>query len=243
VSGAAVAEHLAAIPGTPESAMAPAGVEALPAPAPAPWDVVLEAVVWVHRATPAARDLLPPALRGHRTLPLGLGALVRYLDTPVGPYSEVLASPVLVLDGARPAVHIPFIAVDALASVAGGRANWSLPKVLARFAWPAEPGDLAMRRGLLRASAAGACEDGAPWSVAVQAGARGPLVPVAAAGRAVQATPGGALLRTPVHVRGHARAAAVGVRATGPTLPAWLPAGRHAGLVLQAVRGHVAAPR
>ena len=31
--------------------------------------------------------------------------------------------------------HIPFIVVDSLPSIVGGRANWLLPKALATFAW------------------------------------------------------------------------------------------------------------
>ena len=65
-----------------------------------------------------------------------MGAFVHYLDTPVGPYAEVLASPaVLLRGGLLAAAHIPFIAVDSEASVRGGRENWALPKTLARFAF------------------------------------------------------------------------------------------------------------
>ena len=71
-------------------------------------------------------------------LPITVGAFVRYRDSPVGSYSEVFASPVLLRRGLRrlPAVTVPFIAVDSLASVVGGRAGWALPKTLARALWP-----------------------------------------------------------------------------------------------------------
>ena len=38
-------------------------------------------------------------------------------------------------DGGDGYGHIPFIVVDSLASIVGGRANWLLPKALARFDW------------------------------------------------------------------------------------------------------------
>ena len=88
---------------------------------------------------PGPRSSCPRALRGRRTLPVTVGALIRYRETPVGPYHEVLGSPVLLLGPARPAACVPFIAVDSLASVHGGRENWQLPKTLARFDWPEQP--------------------------------------------------------------------------------------------------------
>ena len=76
------------------------------------------------------RGLLPAGLTGRAALPLTAAALVAYHRGPVGPYAELLASPVVLADGAG---HVPFIAVDSPASVAGGRANWALPKDLAGF--------------------------------------------------------------------------------------------------------------
>ena len=109
------------------------------ASAPAPWSTVLDAVVWFHRAAPGAADRLPRALRGRPSVPVTAGALVRYRETPVGPYHEVLASPVLLTGPRGPEACVPFIAVDSLASVRGGRENWALPKTLARFEWPEAP--------------------------------------------------------------------------------------------------------
>src|SRR5690349_11875277 len=125
------------VAGAPESALADADAARLPeGSAPSPWDTALDAVAWVHRAATAAREWLPRALRGRRLLPVTVGALISYRETPVGPYREVLGSPVLLAEWPLPSAVIPFIAVDSLASVHGGRANWQLPKSLARFEWP-----------------------------------------------------------------------------------------------------------
>ena len=79
----------------PESVLADADAARLPeGSAPAPWEAVLDAIVWVHRAAPAAREWLPRPLRGRKVLPVTVGALIAYRETPVGPYHEVLGSPV-----------------------------------------------------------------------------------------------------------------------------------------------------
>jgi hypothetical protein len=123
------------LPGVPESTLSDevrgrlAAGEGGP-PEPPPWSTRVEAVLWWHRARAVAPEVLSPALRGLPTLPLTVAALVRYLDSPVGSYVEVFASPVLVRRGPVPAISVPFIAVDSIASVAGGRAGWALPKSL-----------------------------------------------------------------------------------------------------------------
>jgi hypothetical protein len=112
---------------------------------PPPWRCAVDAVLWWERAGRA-------------------GGLVRYRDSPVGPYRELFAAEP-VLRGGLPAGRVPFMAVDSEASLAGGRRNWALPKELARFdGEPGEPG---------RVVATG---DG--WSVAVTASARGMEVPL-----------------------------------------------------------------
>src|SRR5215204_3668804 len=131
------AHPLQAVEGVPESALADADAAALPpSSAPAPWTTRLQAIVWWHRAAPHAAEHLPAALRSRRTLPVTVGALVKYLDTPVGPYHEVLGVPALLAELPLPAAVVAFIAVDSAASVHGGRSNWQLPKTLARFEWP-----------------------------------------------------------------------------------------------------------
>lgn len=62
--------------------------------------------------------------------------LVRYADSPVGPYDELLwLERVKTRQGWRPCVQQ--IVVSSAASVAGGRRNWAIPKTLARFDWSA----------------------------------------------------------------------------------------------------------
>ena len=221
---------VAGVPGVPESALAADVLDRLPGSAPAPWRTRLSAVVWVHRAAPAALQQLDPALR-RRHLPVTVGAFVRYADTPVGPYSEVLASPVVLLDHGIPAASIPFIAVDSLASIHGGRANWSLPKTLASFTWRTpQPGF-------------GVQGAGRGWGVTAAARVAGPRIPLAAAGRDVQPTPEGGELVAGLTVRGLGRAARVRVDVDGPTLPRWLLSGDHAGLVLSRARMTFGVPR
>lgn len=197
------------LPCVVESLLPSAVLTRLPSTTPAPpWDCRVRAVVWVQRASSPLPADSPWAARAR---PLTLGAVVDYLDSPVGAYREVFAGP-LVRGRLRPTVHIPFIAVDSLASVHGGRAHWGLPKSLASF-----DGDV----GAGRVTATG---DG--WSVDVRAVGPGLPVPMLAtfgndqhAGRAA------------VVVRGRGRATRVHVNATGPTLTPWLGTGTHAGVV------------
>jgi membrane protein DedA with SNARE-associated domain len=110
------------IPGAPESGLAPTVAERLPADAPpAPWDAALDAVIWMHRATPAAAEQLPTGVRGRRAVPWTLGAAIRYAETPVGAYDEVLASPLVLVEWPLPAAVVSFIAVTrSRPSPAGG---------------------------------------------------------------------------------------------------------------------------
>lgn len=193
------------VPSAPESVLDPAVLDRLPATSPpAPWDCRLRAVVWVQRGAPELTGPLAGRLR-----PVTIGAVIEYLDSPVGPYREVFAAPVV---RGRLAVHVPFMAVDSPASLRGGRENWGLPKVLASF-----HGDVADGR----ASATG---DG--WSVAVEASATSVALPFAVGFGNLQAAG-----RARVALRGRGRPARVHVRAQGPSLSTWLGSGTHAGLV------------
>lgn len=210
------------LPGAPESRLAAGLAADLPDATPAPpWRCRVEAVVWWHRAPVAAQAALPDAVRGRGPWPLVVGAVVHYLDSPVGPYREVLGA--LVSLSARPTVHVPFIAVDSLASVHGGRAHWALPKTLASFtSGPA---------GSTRASAAG-------WEVDVRPAPVGPRLPVAGRLRLLQATATGGTVTGTTTAYARARAARVGVRVGTDTagdpgsIAGWLRSGRHRGLVL-----------
>jgi len=222
---------LGEVEGVAESALADEDAARVPgASAPAPWATVLDAVVWFHRAAPGAAERLPRALRGRRTLPVTVGALIHYRETPVGPYREVLASPTLLLGPRGPEACVPFIAVDSPASVHGGRENWALPKTLARFDWPEEP------RGGFELDA-----EGRGWSVHATVHARPRRLPFAATSRNRQVTPAGDEITFASRWRGRARVASVELETRGPTLPGWLRSGRHPALVLDGARLQVLA--
>jgi hypothetical protein len=224
---------LQAIEAVPESELGDADAARLPAAsAPAPWPTVLDAVLWFHRAAPEAREHLPAALRGRRALPVTVGALIRYRETPVGPYHEVLASPLLLAGARGPEAVVTFIAVDSAASVVGGRENWALPKTLARFEWPERP------RGGFELDA-----EGERWSVHATVRARSRALPLAAPVRNRQLRPDGAQITFASTCRGRARLATVEIESRGPTLPSWLCCGRHPALVLEGARVRVAAAR
>jgi hypothetical protein len=221
------------IEGVTESALRDADAARLPGEsAPAPWATVLDAVLWFHRAAPGAAERLPAALRGRRSLPITVGGLIRYRETPVGPYHEVLASPVMLAGPRGPEAVVPFIAVDSLPSVHGGRENWALPKTLARFEWPKAP------RGGFELDA-----EGAGWSVHATVRPRSRRLPLAASLRNRQVTPAGQEVTFGSAWRGRARLASVELETRGPTLPAWLRSGRHPALVLSGASLTVGAAR
>ena len=221
------------VQGVAESALPDDDAARLPgASAPAPWNTVLDAVVWFHRAAPGAAARLPQALRGRRALPVTVGALIRYRETPVGPYREVLASPALLLGPRGPEASVPFIAVDSLPSVHGGRENWALPKTLARFDWPEQP------RGGFELDA-----EGRGWSVHATVCVRPRRIPFGAVTRNRQVTPRGDEVVFDSRWRGRARLASVELETRGPTLPGWLRSGRHPALVLDGARVEVGPAR
>lgn len=207
------------LPGAPESRLSAEVAAALPAVTPAPpWRTRVEATLWWHTADPEALAALPAALRPRRALVVG--AVVRYLDSPVGPYAEVLGA---VVSGLL-RVHVPFLAVDRLASVAGGRAHWALPKALAAFT--AGEGEVTAR--------------GEDWSVGAAPAPFGPRLPVGGWLRLGQVDGAGRVRRAGVSASGRARAARVmvAVRSThdeeAGSIAGLLRRGPHPGAVLQA---------
>jgi hypothetical protein len=205
----------------------------------------VSAVIWWHRAAPDAAEHLPEAVRDLPTLPITVGALVRYKTTPVGPYSEVFASPVLLRPryglpglggstsgrsrgpGLLPAVSVPFIAVDSIASVVGGRAGWMLPKTLATAVWP--PDGPAVLRGN-------------DWSVSVGVRQLAPRIPLRGRLPLIQAQPDGSKARSIVRMRGRAQVGRAEVTTVGASLPSWLKAGRHLCLGISGGRMDISAP-
>jgi len=187
----------------------------------APWRSVIDALLWFHPATPVARAMLPPQLRHRVGLPVTIGGLVSYREGPVGPYDEILGIPVVL----RPLVsHVPFIAVNSELSLAGGRDNWSLPKVPAAFA-----GDVGRPGSSVTAG------DG--WAVSVTASARKRQLPFACDLRCVQIWPDGRPCEFSTRVRGRARLghAAVEHRDASP-LADWLVAGRHPAILISGIQ-------
>src|SRR4051794_12775194 len=115
------ASEVSGLVGVPETTLPSEVADALPMSTPgAPWRVQMSALLWRHRARPEAAGALPPMLTAK---PKGLTnvGFVRYVETPVGAYSEVMAAPASLRGGLLPRVHVPFIAVDSLPSVHAGR--------------------------------------------------------------------------------------------------------------------------
>lgn len=188
---------------------------------PPPWPADVRATIWWHRATPSGRALLP-----QKVVPVTLVMVVDYLSSPVGPYREILASPVLRRPGhglgAMPRMSVPFIAVDSDVSVHGGRTHWHLPKVLANFG-----GEV-----LARSSASG---DG--WAVHADAKGVGPAFPIKGALGFAQPVEE-ELALAGAKLTGKARLCRVEVDAHGPSLGSWLRSGTHFGL--QIISGKMA---
>src|SRR6218665_2734721 len=129
--------ELTGLPGIRETDLSDALAASLPENlAPAPWEGHCAAVIWVGRGGRAANTALPPALRGSMALAT-VGGFVRYTDTPVGLYDEVLGM-IGSFTGLRPWGNVAMMAVDSAASLVGVRTNWAIPKTMAHF--DGEPG-------------------------------------------------------------------------------------------------------
>ncbi|HEV7805599.1 MAG TPA: hypothetical protein VGO80_07275 [Solirubrobacteraceae bacterium] len=129
-----------------------------------------------------------------------------------------------------PVSHVAFMAVDSPASVAGGRGNWALPKVLASFdGEPGRPGSVTAR--------------GDGWEVRVIATVRVRRFPAVATFRCDQLWPDGIVRRFSVRMHGPAQLARVEVehRVASP-LSRWLTDGRHVGVVISGTQD-ASAPR
>ncbi len=209
------AAAVAAVPGVPEAALG--GLELTAASPPAPWPLELEGLVWFHWAAAGAERFHQAGLSFGRSLPVTVGSFVKYSDSPVGSYAEAWGSPTLVTTGRRIALGVPFMAVDSLVSIHGGRSNWALPKSLAAFDW--EPRSL-------RAT-------GPDWELHARVTATGLRLPLAVAGHQLQVTGEGEHRLVPARARGVGRLCRVRVEASGPSLPRWLVPGRHLGVLIE----------
>ena len=228
--------ELAALPGVPESKLTAEAAASLPDTAPeAPWTGRARALTWWNKPEPAAlealRALLPPELGPVRPIRC-VGALLYYDEAPVGSYHEIMALVVL-RRGRSLIAHVPFIAVDSPASVVGGRANWALPKVLARFT-----GSPSTDTTLTAA--------GDPWSIRATARAGIPALPfyLPATSSLVQADQNGRLCGVRGRAHGLIRPARVTVDADlSPGLAGWFPTGRCAGALATRVSLRLPASR
>ena len=226
--------ELTDVAGVPETAVSEALLARLPANlAPAPWECVCEAVVWFGRGGRSATQALPPALRDRASGLAVVGAVVRYLDTPVGPYDEVLGM-VGARTGLKPWGSVAFMSVDSEASLVGGRTNWAMPKTLGSF-----DGDIGHGKAITGTGA-----DETRWRVSATPKVIGPAVPVRTTGSARQEFPGHRVGESPLRARGRIRPAVVTVEveSDGP-LPTWLRPGRHLGAVVERATFTLGEPR
>jgi hypothetical protein len=174
--------------------------------AAAPWQTRCEVLTWLHPLGDAALETLPEPIRS-AGIALVAWALVRYADTPVGPYSEIAAT-LIPADGTEYG-HIPFIVVDSLPSIVGGRANWLLPKALARFAWGEDGLSVAVTSD----------QPATPgWSIDVSYSLSDDQAPLTMTNHVQQVSTEGVVRRFDGEVSGSMRAATVRVdgRADGP---------------------------
>lgn len=224
--------ELAGVPGVPEVALAESLLARLPANlSEAPWECRCEAVVWAGRGGRAARLALPPGLRGSRALAT-VGGFVRYQDTPVGTYDEVLGL-VASHSGLRPWGNVAFMAVDSETSLVGGRTNWAMPKGLAGF------------EGAVgnRVTMSGWGEETASWGVQATPRVIGPRLPLRTSLMARQQFPDGVVRASRLSVSGTFRPALVRVAVESERqLASWMRPGWHLGAVVESMTFSLGAP-
>jgi hypothetical protein len=207
--------------GLPETQLPDELVAQLPATAAgAPWHTKARVATWLHPVETAAIDTLPQQIRS-AGVAMVAWALVRYAETPVGRYDEIAAT-LLPADGEYG--HIPFIVVDSLPSIVGGRANWLLPKALAEFDWPDDENAVTVSAHLPAEPA---------WSIRVSIDASGDAVPVEFPNHIQQVSTDGEVRRFDGSLAGAMRSASITVdgHADGP-LSALLVPGRYDGTLL-----------
>ncbi len=213
------------IPSVPESEITEAFAARLPRATPAPWRASGSGLVWLHTAAPGAQAHHQRGLTYARSIPLTMGAFLRYDEGSAGPYDEILTAPTFVCRNRRVSFPVPFIAVDSTASVAGGRDNWAIPKTLAEFDWRTDDG----RPDRLAATGEG-------WSVRAHVRWTGPRMPLYSRGSQVQVRADGEVVTVPVRSRGIGRLARVEVSADGPSISRWLKSGIHMGVAVESAR-------
>lgn len=204
-----------------ESELSAEDAARLPETAPAaPWRAGVEGVFWFNRAPASASSVISHGLRP--SVPLGGGGFVHYPEGPVGTYREILVFPRLVRARIGAGLHVPFIAVDSPASTRGGRENWALPKVLARFT--GFPG----RDASLRV-------EGDGWWVTAQVRTLGPFgLPVASKAPLLQMFPDGTKRSSAFSARGRGQLALIDLDVDPQSsLSSFIKRGRHLGMVVR----------
>lgn len=117
--------------------------------APAPWSLKGHvAYLFVHGPRAAQSRFAENPHPDRSPFRGGYGGvmLVRYDDSPVGPYDELLLVPGCYQVGDQTFYRISQIYVSSLDSVVNGRRNWNVPKKLAVFHWT--DGDTSVRVSL-----------------------------------------------------------------------------------------------
>ncbi|OBZ73854.1 hypothetical protein A0H81_05844 [Grifola frondosa] len=127
--------------------------------APAPWNLKAESAWWFLTSlmhTPKRGETLPHAyfsgldstLRQTSTEEgafrggIGLVMILRYTDSPIGPYDELVIIPgEFTNPSGSHRYRITRIYVSTLSSVYNGRRNWNIPKELAKFTFTSSPND------------------------------------------------------------------------------------------------------
>lgn len=113
----------------------------LQAVTPAPWSLHGDAFLLPTLKVSAIKQYDVNPLHGAKHWGLfGAVILVKYPETSVGPYSELIFTSGLHSLGSPVGFHISQIYVNSQASVDGGRANWAVPKKLAIFDWQTQGG-------------------------------------------------------------------------------------------------------
>lgn len=103
---------------------------------PAPWSLRGDAFLLPTLKVSTIKQYDVNPLHGAKHWGLfGAVILVKYPETSVGPYSELIFTSGLHGLGSHIGFHISQIYVDSQASVDGGQANWAVPKKLATFEW------------------------------------------------------------------------------------------------------------
>ena len=226
--------ELTGVTGVPETLLSPMLLASLPENlSEAPWTVNCSAVVWTGRPTAQARAALAPQLRDSRAVVV-VGGMVRYLETPVGPYDEVFGIVMVRESLTRSFGHVAFMAVDSPASLVGGRTNWAMPKTLASFSGGVGSGRTIVARG----------DDDKAWEVRATPRVVGPRIPVRSRAITRQEFPGERLGDSRLSARGKARPAVVDVQvASDGPLAGWMRPGRHLGAIAEDVTFTLGEPR